>query len=163
VTVAILFNRLGPYHVARIAAAARAGNVIAIEYSRTDSVYRWNPVGDELAFRRRTLAEDIAALPSRKIWNLVQSALTEEGPDAVAIPGWSGTASLAALHWCLESKVPAVLMSESTRVDEPRYRIREYLKSRLVRLYSAALVGGAPASTICGGTWRVSRRHSGGV
>jgi 1,2-diacylglycerol 3-alpha-glucosyltransferase len=60
----------------------------------------------------------------------------------VAIPGWSGESALAALRWCVETGTPAILMSESTALDKPRVAWREWIKQRIIDLYSTALVGG---------------------
>jgi glycosyltransferase involved in cell wall biosynthesis len=50
--------------------------------------------------------------------------------------------SLAAIAWAHRSNVPIVLMSETQRIDGPRARYRELVKSRIVRACHAALVGG---------------------
>ena len=60
--------------------------------------------------------------------------------DAVAIPGWSGKVAIAALRWCAESGTLAILMSESAALDQPRMRWREWIKQRIVSLYSARLL-----------------------
>jgi 1,2-diacylglycerol 3-alpha-glucosyltransferase len=60
----------------------------------------------------------------------------------VAIPGWSDNAAIAGLRWCTETGTPAILMSESTAHDHWRVRWREWIKQRIVELYSTALVGG---------------------
>jgi glycosyltransferase involved in cell wall biosynthesis len=60
----------------------------------------------------------------------------------VAIPGWSDKGALAALRWCTETGTPPILMSESNALDEPRVGWREWIKGRIVRLCSTALVGG---------------------
>jgi glycosyltransferase involved in cell wall biosynthesis len=71
-------------------------------------------------------------------------ALDELSPAVLALPGWSHPAALSALAWSLRHARPAVLMSESTAADAPRRRWREWIKRRIVRLFAAALVGGAP-------------------
>jgi glycosyltransferase involved in cell wall biosynthesis/2-polyprenyl-3-methyl-5-hydroxy-6-metoxy-1,4-benzoquinol methylase len=62
----------------------------------------------------------------------------------VIIPGWSDSAAICALQWCVHNYVPAVAMSESTEWDEVRSVWREAVKRRIVGLFSAALVGGRP-------------------
>jgi glycosyltransferase involved in cell wall biosynthesis len=61
----------------------------------------------------------------------------------VCINGWSFGGAIAALTWCLSHQVPAIVMSESTAIDEPRYWWKEAIKRRIVGLCSAALVGGS--------------------
>jgi len=60
------------------------------------------------------------------------------------VPGWSSRGALLALRWCQSTSTPAVLMSESTARDSKRNIFGEAIKRRLLRLYSAALVGGSP-------------------
>jgi glycosyltransferase involved in cell wall biosynthesis len=66
------------------------------------------------------------------------------GPDAVAIPGWSSAGALAVLAWCRDTRTPAVLMSDSVRRDGRHIAGKEWVKSRLVGLFSAAVVAGRP-------------------
>jgi glycosyltransferase involved in cell wall biosynthesis len=72
----------------------------------------------------------------------VDKTLNGLRPTAVAIPGWSDGRSLAALKWCARNSVPAVMMSESNACDNKPRVWKEVIKSRLVRLCSAGLVGG---------------------
>jgi glycosyltransferase involved in cell wall biosynthesis len=48
------------------------------------------------------------------------------------------------MGWAKRRGIPVVVMSESTQWDEPRVFWKEIIKSRVVRLASAALVGGTP-------------------
>lgn len=64
-------------------------------------------------------------------------------PDVIAVPGWAAPEALSALAWAVRHSVPAILMSDSQRHDRPRDPITEYVKRRVVRLFSAALVGGS--------------------
>jgi glycosyltransferase involved in cell wall biosynthesis len=143
--VCLLFKNFGPYHVARIAALSRQCLVLPIEISKTSSEYRWGD-GEFRSFSRTTLlsaAESASAgqalIRDRLIGNLVRLA-----PDVLAVPGWYEPASLAAIKWARASNVPVVMMSESTRNDEHRYPHREFVKRQIVRMCSAAVVGGTP-------------------
>ena len=70
------------------------------------------------------------------------SVLEQTNPDVVAVNGWNNFGSLIAANCCLRRRIPMVVMSESSRQDEPRTRWKEAIKRRIVGLYSAALVGG---------------------
>ena len=70
------------------------------------------------------------------------SALEQARPDVVAVNGWNNFGSLIAANCCLRRGIPMVVMSESSRQDEPRTWWKEAIKRRIVGLYSAALVGG---------------------
>jgi glycosyltransferase involved in cell wall biosynthesis len=68
--------------------------------------------------------------------------LEQTNPDVVAVNGWNNFGSLIAANCCLRRRIPMVVMSESSRQDEPRTWWKEAIKRRIVGLYSAALVGG---------------------
>jgi 1,2-diacylglycerol 3-alpha-glucosyltransferase len=144
--VAVIFHRFGPYHRARLAAAARVFDVLGVEEAPETSEYDWDEVGTGDAFRRITLLGrgDRPVQPAREIARRTTAVLEREQPVAVVIPGWSDPAALAALRWGLENGVPAVVMSESTSFDEPRRGWKEWIKTRVVRRCAAGLVGGEP-------------------
>lgn len=143
----VIFHRLGPYHFARLAAAARAvPNLLAVELSARTSSYAWDPVCGAANFKRLTLFEegDSRRVPPCEVVRRVESILAAHRPQVIAIPGWADQGALAALHWCVAHRTPAVVMSESTVWDERRRWWKEEIKRRPVGLCSAALVGGAP-------------------
>jgi 1,2-diacylglycerol 3-alpha-glucosyltransferase len=144
--VAVLFQRIGPYHLARLAAAGARCALTAVELSSVDGTYLWSRVNGAPNFKRRTLFCDEGADRATKgeIARRVHAGLAAADPEVVAIAGWSEAGPLAALLWCLQQGRPAVLMSESAMHDELRRRAREAAKRRIVRLFSSAIVGGAP-------------------
>ena len=142
--VAVIFHRFGPYHCARLEGASRRLTVVGIELGSETNEYDWSKVEQTNAFERVTLfpQSDSRSRPVKELEHAIGAALSACRPDAVAIPGWWDKGALAALRWCLENEVPAVLMSESTAIDEPRVGWKEFIKRRIVALCSAALVGG---------------------
>jgi 1,2-diacylglycerol 3-alpha-glucosyltransferase len=144
VRVAVIFHRLGPYHCARLEAAARQCDVTGIEIAAETQEYAWSPVEDAAGYSRITLfpGGDTRRMSANQVSERVEDALQSCSPDAVAIPGWSDNAAIAGLRWCTETGTPAILMSESTAHDHWRVRWREWIKQRIVELYSTALVGG---------------------
>lgn len=140
----VLFDRFGPYHLARLDALTPNFTVTGLECFGESAEYAWQKVTAPVSFERLTLFPDHSASEAGglDLKARIQAALSAARPDAVAVPGWSHPAALAALHWCLQSGTPAILMSESTRHDAPRSPAREWMKRRIVRLFSAALVGG---------------------
>ncbi|MFK7983842.1 MAG: glycosyltransferase [Saprospiraceae bacterium] len=70
------------------------------------------------------------------------TALDEIAPDVVAIIGYTDRVSRAALSWCRYNQKGAVLMFESQEQDYNRHFLKEWIKSRIVRLYDAAITGG---------------------
>jgi 1,2-diacylglycerol 3-alpha-glucosyltransferase len=148
--IAVIFDHFGPYHWARLRGAAQYADIIGLELFGQTRDYAWErttaPEASHGNLEVRTLLPSVhrtAASPSA-IFRCVQDALEEYRPDAVAIPGWSDQGGLAALDWCARRDVPVILMSESQEHDEPRRWAKEAVKRRIVRLCSAALVGGTP-------------------
>lgn len=142
--VAVLFHRFGPYHISRLNSAAREMTIAGIEMSRTDRTYAWDRIEGGERFARHVLSEDVETEPAWRLGARMEELLSDLAPRAVAIPGWSHPAALAALAWCGRSGTPAVLMSESTAFDEPRRPWKEAVKRRLVARFGSALVGGQP-------------------
>jgi len=142
VKVAVIFHRFGPYHCARLEATARRCETIGIEVAAETLEYAWSPVQSMGNYSRLTLFPSGEREPAKKVSRRMEDALRTSHLDAVAIPGWSGKAAIAALRWCAESGTLAILMSESAAMDQPRMRWREWIKQRIVSLYSSALVGG---------------------
>jgi 1,2-diacylglycerol 3-alpha-glucosyltransferase len=144
VRATILFDNLGPYHIARLTAAAKVCELSAIEINAKSVDYDWRQEPGPITFARRTLFNSEAQpagniLGSAKALN---AAIKETHPDVVLVPGWSSWHAFAALHWCVTNRIPAIVMSESTRDDEPRAAWKEWIKKRYLRMCSAALVGG---------------------
>ena len=144
-SIAILFDRLGPYHWARLQAAARLFRVVAIETYATTREYQWEGIDEPRAFDRVTLFDNISdgRGPKRALLrHKMAKALREADPAVAMIPGWGTPASLIALEWCVRNQRPAVVMSESNAFDEKRYVLAEVIKRIVVSLFSAGLAGG---------------------
>ncbi len=151
--VAVIFHRLGPYHFARLRAAGQMMVATAIEISAVDDIYAWDLLPGEDGFTRITLFTqmDSRTLPPGKVVGLVGSALNELRPEVVAIAGWSEKEALGALGWCLKTRTPAVVMSDSTAWDETRVPWKEWVKRRLIALCGAGFVAGSPHSDYLAG------------
>lgn len=148
--LAVLFNQLGPYHVARLNALQAGGHfgddVVVIELARQGSAYAWNKVETPDSFRRVTLLEDGSPhiYNGRVVARLVERALEREQPPCVAIPNWASSPALSALNWCQKAGVPAVVMTDSQACDRRRTFVGESIKKRIVRLFSTGLAAGKP-------------------
>lgn len=143
-STAIIFDNFGPYHWARVEAATSRFPTVAVEVREKTSEYAWERITDSPLLARRTLVSANSPASAKEVWNGTRELLAQLNPKAVAVPGWSSTASLSALDWCLENRRPAIVMSESTAWDEKRGYLREQMKRRILRLFSAAVVGGKP-------------------
>jgi hypothetical protein len=100
---AVIFDHLGPYHRARLQAAARRVELKAIELAGASADYPWaRPTDNEATFEAATLFEKSVSsqVSLRRLASALESALTKTRPEAVLIPGWSSPAALSALRWC---------------------------------------------------------------
>src|SRR6266705_5594587 len=141
--VAVVFHHVGPYHHARLNAAADRLAVTGIEWS-AKGYDAWGVAEAPPRYRKISLfPEATDHYPARAtLRRAFCSALEEVNPDVVAVNGWNNFGSLVAANCCMDRGIPMVVMSESARRDEPRTWWKEVIKRRIVNLYSAALVGG---------------------
>jgi glycosyltransferase involved in cell wall biosynthesis len=144
ISVAIIFDNLGPYHLARLRAASSVCALTAIEVAGKSAVYAWNQSGEADGFQRRTLIEHgtSSTVSRHELQARLERVLDEIRPDAVLVPGWATHAAWGAMEACARRNIPAIGVSESTAWDEPRRPWKEWIKRRLIRFYSSALVGG---------------------
>src|SRR6266487_1842926 len=141
--IAVVFHHIGPYHHARLNAAADRRSVTGFEWS-AKAGDAWGAADFPARYRKVSLFSGATdqypakAQLQRAFW----SALEQAGPDVVAVNGWNNFGSLVAADCCVRRGIPMVVMSESARQDEPRTWWKEMIKRRIIDLYSAALVGG---------------------
>ena len=142
----VLFERLGPYHLARLEAAGQRMTLTCLELLTHDKTYAWEVTEGAEHFRRvRLFGLGEEGASTLEVVRRVHAALDEANPQTVAVPGWAAPLALAALDWCASRRRPVVMMSESTVGDAPRHFLKEAIKRRLVGGFSAAgLVGGQP-------------------
>ena len=143
--VAILFDNFGPYHLARLRAATRVCDVLALEFGSSSAEYEWNASESgglkRVALNDRGSSHDLSIEEfKRRLFHV----LDEYRPEAVVVPGWGYRGAQMALGWGLLRRVPVICMSESTQWDEVRNPLKEWIKRRIISLFSSALVGGTP-------------------
>src|SRR6266568_2206813 len=141
--VAVIFHHIGPYHHARLNAAAAKLSVTGIEWS-AKGYDAWGVAEAPARYHKISLFSEAAEHypASRQRREAFRWALEQAKPDVVAVNGWNNFGSLIAANSCVRRGIPMVVMSESARQDEPRIWWKEMIKRRIVDLYSAALVGG---------------------
>src|SRR6266511_3825280 len=141
--IAVVFHYIGPYHHARLNAAASRLSVTGFEWL-AKAHDAWGKAGSDARYHKVSLFPEAAHnnLGSSQLRRAFWSALEQANPDVVAVNGWNDFGSLAAANCCVRRGIPMVVMSESARQDEPRTWWKEMIKRRVVGLYSAALVGG---------------------
>src|SRR5436309_7185071 len=141
--IAVVFHYIGPYHHARLNAAASRLSVTGFEWL-AKAHDAWGKAGSDARYHKVSLFPEAAHnnLGSSQLRRAFWSALEQANPDVVAVNGWNDFGSLVAANCCVRRGIPMVVMSESARQDEPRTWWKEMIKRRVVGLYSAALVGG---------------------
>jgi 1,2-diacylglycerol 3-alpha-glucosyltransferase len=141
--VAVVFHHIGPYHHARLNAAADRLSVTGIEWS-AKGYDAWGAAEAPARYTRVSLFTEAADhySGSRQRRETFRSALEQTKPDVVAVNGWNNFGSVAAADCCVRRGIPMVVMSESSREDEPRSWWKESIKRRIIGVYSTALVGG---------------------
>ena len=141
--VAVIFHHIGPYHHARLNAAADRLSVTGVEWS-AKGYDAWGVAATPARYRKVSLfPEATDHYPDKaELRRSFSSALEQTKPDVVAVNGWNNFGSVIAANCCLRRGIPMVVMSESSRQDESRTSWKEAIMRRIAGLYSAALVGG---------------------
>ena len=141
--VAVVFHHIGPYHHARLNAAADRLSVTGIEWS-AKGYDAWGAAKTPDRYAKVSLFPEATdrSPGNADLRCAFWSALKQTNPDVVAINGWNNFGSLIAANCCVRCGIPMIVMSESARQDEPRTWWKEAMKRRMVDLFPAALVGG---------------------
>jgi 1,2-diacylglycerol 3-alpha-glucosyltransferase len=141
-----MVRRAGPYHGARYERCGKVIDLSVIETRPAAMEYPWTSKVSARSYRVLPLATQAvsdAGIGGRELDDAVRRRFDEIKPDVVACTGWADREYHAALRRCHALGVPAVVMSDSTFSDEPRSAIKEFMKSRLIRAFSSAVVAGA--------------------
>jgi len=141
--IAVLFARLGPYHVARLRALSAFHDVLSVELSGENINYAWDPVDNQGLRHVQLFDQNHRTVRPAILRASVGQTLDAHTPDVVAVPGWWDPGALAAIEWCLDSGKRVVMMSDSSATDAPRVWWREWPKRRVVELSDAAFVAGS--------------------
>jgi glycosyltransferase involved in cell wall biosynthesis len=142
-SIAVVFHHIGPYHHARLNAAADRLSVTGFEWS-AKGYDAWGVAEAPARYHKISLfPEATRHYPAgAQLRQALCPMLEQATPDVVAVNGWNNFGSLAAANCCLVRRIPMVVMSESARQDEARTWWKEMIKRQIVDFYSAALVGG---------------------
>ena len=89
--IAVIFDNLGPYHIARLSAASRRCELLAIEIGAISAHYAWRPT-ETVPFKRATLFEAGEIRDQRTLFHRLRTTLSKQNPDLVVVPGWNYTA-----------------------------------------------------------------------
>ena len=151
--VAILWENLGPYHVARLGALKSRFDVTAIELFGRESLRGWSSAKTPLGVSRYTLwPGDGDHCSPLALMSRVWKVLSRSRPEVVLAPGYAKYWALVAAGWARLHGVPVIMMSDSTHMDRPRSATKEGLKRAIIKIgFSAAHVAGIrSAAYLCG-------------
>ncbi|MCS4122716.1 glycosyltransferase [Salinibacter ruber] len=140
--LAVLFARLGPYHVARLRALSKPHDVTAVELSGENINYAWDPVSADGLKHVQVFDTNHRTVPARRLRRGIEMVLARKSPDAIAVPGWWDPGALVAIEWAAQNDTPVVMMSDTTAFDTSQVWWRKALKRRVVALAQTALVAG---------------------
>ena len=137
---------VGNYHLARMRAVAehpgiRAAFVEAFgksEYDEFRAVGRDDSVPIETLFpskRRESVSR-------RQLSQRIRAACATLDPDVICLPGWGTSLAAETALTAMTLQTPAVVFSDTTRMDRKRQSWKEGIKRHSVSVSSAALVGG---------------------
>jgi len=140
-----LFDHFGPYHMARMRRAAEKFDLLAVEFGALSSDYAWQKSSNE-GILMTTINElgESKELHRSDYFHKLKKTLDNFKPNVVFVPGWSARGALLALLWCVSTRTPAVMMSDSTIWDEKRFFLKELIKKIILNSCSAAFVAGGP-------------------
>ncbi|GAB4403109.1 MAG: glycosyltransferase family 4 protein [Anaerolineales bacterium] len=146
----VYWPRLGPYHAARIQAAAgylaeRGWRLVALEMFDGRDDYLWERAGLNENIERVTLFPRLPAVKISKfaLQRAIWKHLDHLRPQAIAINGYSSWDAWFLLAWCRAKGALSILMSDSKWDDAPRKSVIETTKRWLVGLYGSALCAGS--------------------
>lgn len=132
IKVCIVYDNLGPYHIARINSLRSIFDIHVIEAFDSSFEYSWKSF--DTYFKKTTLN-------SFTLYALIR-ALSQIKPNVIIIPGWSSGLSLRALICAKFYNIPIIVQSDTQESDFPRSRIKEFVKSQILKCASAFFVAG---------------------
>ena len=140
--VVVLFDTIGPYHDARLKAAAHRLDIVPLEARAKSRIYAWDDL-PSAASARIALADADAPVSWRRALDGLERHIAPLRPEAIAVPGWSSMAALASIAWAARAGLPVIAMSDSNEHDFARSAPKEFIKRRIVRAFAAGLTGSA--------------------
>jgi glycosyltransferase involved in cell wall biosynthesis len=118
--------------------------VVAFEIAGSDVTYEWERELGGGDWERVTVFPDgvFEKIPAGEMERGITMELNRLRPDALAIAGWGTLDARICLDWCRRNDAKAIVMSETRAADGRRVWWKEWVKSRIVRRFDAALCGG---------------------
>ncbi|MEQ8960602.1 MAG: hypothetical protein RLP02_22215, partial [Coleofasciculus sp. C2-GNP5-27] len=139
--VAIIFERFGEYHHARLHAVAKLIDTVGIEIAQADDTYEWGHARSRGSYKFECLAKDMS-VGRNAIADRLFDRLDKHSPDIVAVPGWFPSYAHAGIDWAYRNNARALIMSDSNLFDAPRRWVVERIKKAIVRHACGGFVAG---------------------
>ncbi len=145
--LAVLWAQYGPYHFARVAAFSRLTDSVkvqAIEFASQSRDYRWlrsAPVVPLITLHPGGVTEELSFTA---VFLRLRKKLAELNVNVCLLPSYSPKQSLAALLAAKSLGIRTVMMNETHAGTAHATGFSSWIKRRLIGLFDAALVGGAP-------------------
>lgn len=147
-SVAILWMRLGPYHLARAESARRhliedQLRLVLAEVASSDH-YAWEALEIPSSPWMNTInaGREYGNLSGARVFYSVWRWLDQTRPKVVVVNGWGVPEAWSAIVWARIRGARIVVMSETKADESSRARWKEGLKRLLLRSVHAGLVGG---------------------
>jgi glycosyltransferase involved in cell wall biosynthesis len=146
-SIAILWAQYGPYHFARVRALIQSAGrtrVHALELANHSRDYAWTRSAESVQLT--TLCPGMVAeqLSFQTVFQRTRQRLKELGVEVCFLPSYSPKQPFAALLAAKSLGIKTVMMNESHAGTARSGRAGTWVKRRLVGMFDAALVGGAP-------------------
>lgn len=141
----VALHRIGPYHHARLVAAARIVPLQVLVTRPLSLEYPWafDPGSAYPIHQLQGHGHPEADPPLAVLDQQLRQLLEALQPQAVVSIGWADRSYQRLLSSCHLYRIPLVIVSDSRVNDEPRSAPKEWIKRQLVRGYSTALVAGS--------------------
>lgn len=143
-----LIQNLVPYHHARFEAFASGflGEAHLVQVTNHDDFGVLEFQAESSTYTLHTLfpGQKRSALSNGDLMGKLDECLVAIKPDCLCISGWGMAIGQLMQLWAVRHQIPTVIFSESTLYDSTRSAWKEWVKQKLVRASSAALVGGHP-------------------
>ena len=151
-SILIALHRVGPYHHARFQAAAEllVDQLIVLETRPESQEYPWIFDNSLINYQRLELtgsANFEQDPPLQRARLQLEAIIKKVRPVAIVTIGWADPTYILLLHLGQIHNIPLIVVSDSRYSDMPRSALKEWLKSQLLRGYSAAIVAGKQSSS----------------
>ena len=146
-SIAILWAQYGPYHFARVRALKQLAGpmqVHALELANHSRDYAWTRSAESAQLITLCPGMVSEKVPFQTVFRHTRRRLKELGVEVCLLPSYSPQQPLAALLAAKSLGIKTVMMNESHAGTSRAGQVGTWIKRRLVGMFDAALVGGAP-------------------